>query len=228
MKEKERRPIPGHRQYEITEDGTVFRISGPKWSKTRSADGSLKQSFHPVRGFDRESGNGYMYVTLLTKDYPVNDFYTKEPCVIDLCDIRPVSVHRLVCKAFHGMSPEGKPWVNHKDGIKLNNHYTNLEWSSISENIQHAFDTGMRKVVTGKDHWKFGVKTKDSTRELQSISKIGEKHPKFKGWYVKDGIEYASAIIAAKATGELQKTIISRTRRGDKGWSFKPKETVNQ
>lgn len=52
-------------------------------------------------------------------------------------------VHRLVAEA-HIPNPYKLPSVNHKDGNRLNNHVSNLEWVTSSENAQHAVDTGLK------------------------------------------------------------------------------------
>lgn len=48
------------------------------------------------------------------------------------------SVHRLVALHFI-VNPENKSFVNHQDGNKQNNHYSNLEWVTRSENVIHAY-----------------------------------------------------------------------------------------
>lgn len=52
-------------------------------------------------------------------------------------------LHRLVAEYF---IPKvvGKNFVNHVDGDKTNNHVSNLEWVSQSENEIHAYKTGLR------------------------------------------------------------------------------------
>lgn len=50
-----------------------------------------------------------------------------------------LSVHRLVANTFVP-KVDGKNFINHKDGIKTNNSYSNLEWSTSSENTKHSYD----------------------------------------------------------------------------------------
>jgi len=57
---------------------------------------------------------------------------------------RKYSVHRLVADLYIP-NPEGKPQVNHKDGDKLNNDKSNLEWCTRSENQLHAYRNGLQK-----------------------------------------------------------------------------------
>ena len=59
-------------------------------------------------------------------------------------------LHRIVANAFVP-NPNGKQQVNHKDGNKLNNKYTNLEWCTSFENMLHAVDTGLMKKRYGEN-----------------------------------------------------------------------------
>lgn len=58
--------------------------------------------------------------------------------------LKGFKVHRLVAQAFIP-NPQDKPEINHIDGNKINNHVSNLEWVTSSENQKHAFRIGLQK-----------------------------------------------------------------------------------
>jgi hypothetical protein len=205
--------IPNHRQYSIdSESQLIYRTQGGK-----DARKPIKQTFHKVRG--KEFPNGYFYVTLLTQDYDLNGE------IIDTPTYKPVSVHRLMCLTFLERPTEKHVWVNHKDGDKLNNTLDNLEWTTISQNIQHAFDTGLKKIPKGPEHWLYGKKVSNDTRRKMSDAKKGIKHPKFTGYYYANFKRFESAHEAAKYLKMNVKTLYNRCHNPKfrlKGFYFVP------
>lgn len=59
-------------------------------------------------------------------------------------------VHRLVAQHFIP-NPENKPTVNHKDKNRINNHISNLEWATYSEQEIHKQQT-MKPIEFGLGH----------------------------------------------------------------------------
>lgn len=47
-------------------------------------------------------------------------------------------VHRMVGECYIP-NPQNKPEINHRDGNKLNNDITNLEWNTTKENVTHFY-----------------------------------------------------------------------------------------
>jgi len=88
------------------------------------------------------------------------------------------AVHRVVAYTWIGNPPEDKQEINHKDGNKLNNHASNLEWCSRVENIRHGFDSGLfdkkREAISENNRklWAEGKKRK-------AVEMGGEKRKEF-------------------------------------------------
>ena len=79
--------------------------------------------------------NGYKYYRL-SKNNKKNMFYA----------------HRLVAEVFL-TNKNNLPIVNHKDGNKLNNNISNLEWTDYSENISHAYKMNLIKKSSSKKYY---------------------------------------------------------------------------
>lgn len=75
--------------------------------------------------------SGYLFITLSTINGP-----------------RIIQMNRLVLMAFSPILNSEMYQANHLDGNKLNNHLYNLEWATRSENILHAYRTGLAKPKT--------------------------------------------------------------------------------
>lgn len=89
---------------------------------------------------------GDVHSTLSNKLLTVYTAVTGYPTV-DLVKVKgdgsnAVSLHRLLAEAYIP-NPNNLSEVNHVDGDKLNYSLSNLEWVSASDNIRHAFTTGL-------------------------------------------------------------------------------------
>lgn len=59
-------------------------------------------------------------------------------------------LHRIVALHFCE-KPDDKTEVNHKDGIKINNYASNLEWVTSSENTIHGLSLGIMNTAKGSE-----------------------------------------------------------------------------
>lgn len=90
----------------VSSDGRVF-IPATKFSKEHWTKGS-------------KTGNGYMSVSLATKDGRKN-----------------VLVHRLVAETFIE-NPDDKPCIDHINRNRVDNFVENLRWVTLSENQRNT------------------------------------------------------------------------------------------
>lgn len=75
--------------------------------------------------------SGYLFVVLSTINGP-----------------KIVQLNRLVLQTFNPIANPENYQANHKNGDKLKNYLENLEWTTRSENILHAYRTGLHKPIT--------------------------------------------------------------------------------
>lgn len=126
-------------EYFVTENGEVFKVD--------TRNGKTSECYYHI-------AHGY-------KRIRVTD--------IDTNTRRYIRVSRLVAIYYvDNPNPEEYDIVNHIDGDKMNNHYTNLEWCNISMNTQHAYDNNL---VYDKGGWistPYSVRIKNKKENTES------------------------------------------------------------
>ena len=127
--------IQNYDGYRIFEDGTIE-------SNVRNKD---KSKYYVMK---QQNNNGYKTIMLRSNEGKAEMF----------------RVHRLVAMAFVE-NPNNYTIINHIDGVKNNNHFSNLEWCTYSMNNKHAFDT---KLKENKKSY-----TKDEEIEIIKLRKSG-------------------------------------------------------
>lgn len=96
-----------------------------------------------------ENGRIFRKKDLALLKYSLNAWGYFDTKLVDDNGIRKnVRVHRIVCYAFYGFQ-ESDIQVNHIDGNKVNNRIENLEWTTASENLKHAYKNNLRESLIG-------------------------------------------------------------------------------
>lgn len=119
-----------------------------KWKKLSIRDDYEVSNYGRIRrkkrglARDRKYADEYSYPKFYKEKggyYRVNFFVNDKRTVF--------LVHRLVAIEWIP-NPMNKAEVNHKDGNKSNNHVSNLEWNTKSENQYHSYHRLNNKQIT--------------------------------------------------------------------------------
>ena len=136
-------------RYEISDQGEIFAKAA-----TRVRSDGVVRTFKQRRV--RTSVNEFGYETVNLYDGTGSVSF---------------KVHRLVLLSFDHRADADLLDVNHKNGIKLDNLRTNLEWATRSQNISHSYSELGRVAAStgkfGKDHHR--AEKVVATREGQII-----------------------------------------------------------
>jgi hypothetical protein len=117
---------------------------------------SRAEEWRPIPGWPYEASSNGRIRHAVTKRVRAPYFRKSDGYFgIGLCDShrkprqKTFPVHRLVLEAFTGPLDCD---VNHIDGVKTNNHLSNLERTTPSKNGLHAYRLGLSKPQRGEDN----------------------------------------------------------------------------
>lgn len=175
--------VPCHRKYDIAKGFFTPKIGGRKFRKQRSRspcclfpvfEGTkidMTEYWKSITGYEglyevsslgrfralrkTKGNNSIQKEKLLKPQVKANGYQIIGLWKNSKCYTR--SAHRIVAEAFIE-NPDGKPDINHKNGVHNDNRVANLEWCTPSENLKHAFD------VLGHKTWNKGLKTKPDVK----------------------------------------------------------------
>ena len=117
-------PIKGYEgYYEVSNLGRVKSISRPARITLRNGTPSVRR-----------------HIGRILKGCPDQDGYYG--VYLSKIKARRVKIAKLVALHFVD-NPNNFPVVNHLDGIKTNDIFTNLEWCTFEQNREHAIRTGL-------------------------------------------------------------------------------------
>lgn len=165
MRHEKWKEINGYPYYEVSNKGTV-----------RSKDKYVK------------CGNGYVWKRgKIIASHPNRDGYLMLRIRNSPLDKKFVPVHVLVANAFVE-NPSYLLEINHKDGRKENNHWTNLEWVTRSENLLHAFSIGLRISKKGEKSNLSKLKERDILEIRRLAAEGGRSHVEIAKLYKVSGM----------------------------------------
>jgi hypothetical protein len=111
-------------------------------------------------------------------------------------------IHTLVAETYLGLRPENLV-INHKDGNKLNNDITNLEYVTHKQNIQHAWKMGLGKPSMGEKNG-FSKLSNTAITDVFRLREFGLRQN-----VIADILNVSQQTISAVLTGKVWKSAIS-------------------
>lgn len=161
--------------YEIYEDGSVFSLrKGRLLKPIENSCGYLMYRLTPHRG---ERASKHIH----------SKFFM---------------AHRLVLIHFISPSPFERAECNHKDHDKMNNHYSNLEWVSHSDNILKSFREGGRKPPVS-----LGESRGPHSKETKKKMALAKEKPAWREGEDGVRVEYRSIQEAANSSGVDRRSV---------------------
>lgn len=143
------------------------------WKDVKGYEGLYQVSDQgDVKSLRKQSGTCYRKERILSKNRLTKDGYNQVRLAKDGVQ-KDFRVNRLIAQTFIP-NPENKPTVNHKNGNKLDNCVENLEWMTREENMQHAYDNGLKKPTRGP----FNAQAKLSESDVRYIRKHYKRQDK--------------------------------------------------
>lgn len=146
--------------YQISNEGRVR--SYDRIINTKDKKGVWRQKVargHILKLGVTKTGGGYFYVQLCGNGTRKNQY-----------------VHRLVATRFINNDDKKRIFVNHKDCNSRNNHYSNLEWCSHKENMEHAAINNRMVSSSGQGEKSPAHKlTADQVAQIKERLKAGER-----------------------------------------------------
>ena len=142
--------------YEVSEFGNIYSIE--KFIVCGKNKSSIRKQERKEKSF-RFDKYGYKRISLSKNG-----------------KVKTIALHRIVAENF--IKGNSSLTVNHKDGNKLNNHFSNLEFISSSENVKHAYKIGLNKSVgTNSVLSKLNEKqVKEILKSKLTLQKIADKY----------------------------------------------------
>lgn len=144
--------------YAVSNAGKIKRLAHKKWCKVNNSYSNFKEKE-------------------LIIDYNNTKKYGRINIYFEDGSNKICGIHRLVAETFIP-NPKELEQVNHIDGDKTNNHYSNLEWCNQSQNMRHRIDTlNIKNWKKGEDcHWK--KLTEEQVKEIPNLLANGFKKNK--------------------------------------------------